>query len=87
MVSVFKKEEVIQEKTVVEIVKESLDVDASGTVRFRSRTGRGSGKAVEIPGEQFEEFVKLMLRAKASREELIASQQVEAVATAEPSKS
>lgn len=74
MASVFKKEEVEQKKTVVEIIRDSLDVDASGTVRFRSRTGRGSGKAIEIPGEQFDEFVNLMVQAKENREALAESQ-------------
>ena len=86
MASVFKKEEVIPQKSVVEIVRDSLDVDAQGTVRFRSRTGRGSGKAIEIPGEQFEEFVQLMVQAKESRETLAEQQRaieaVEAVASA-----
>ncbi len=70
MASVFKKDEVVQEKTVIEIVRDSLDVDAEGTVRFRSRVGRGSGKAVEIPGNQFDEFVTLMVQAQESRETL-----------------
>ena len=70
MASVFKKDEVVQEKTVIEIVRDSLDVDAEGMVRFRSRTGRGSGKAIEIPGSQFDEFVTLMVQAQESRETL-----------------
>lgn len=74
MASVFKKEEVVQQKTVVEIVKDSLDVDSAGTVRFRSRTGRGSGKAVEIPGEQFDEFVHLMMQVEKERAKLIEQQ-------------
>jgi hypothetical protein len=76
MASVFKKEEVVQKRSIVEIIRDSLDVDASGTVRFRSRTGRGSGKAIEIPGEQFDEFVKLMLQAKEDRASLAESQKV-----------
>jgi hypothetical protein len=76
MASVFKKDEVIQKKTVIEIVKDSLDVDAEGTVRFRSRVGRGSGKAVEIPGSQFDEFVTLMTQARESRETLAEQERV-----------
>jgi len=76
MANVFKKEEVVQKKSIVEIIRDSLDVDVNGTVRFRSRTGRGSGKAVEIPGEQFDEFVKLMLQAKEDRESLAESQKL-----------
>lgn len=81
MASVFKKDEVVQEKSVIEIVRDSLDVDAEGTVRFRSRVGRGSGKAVEIPGSQFEEFVTLMIQARESRE-LLAEQERKLQATA-----
>jgi len=82
MASVFKKEEIIQEKKVIEIVRDSLDVDSEGTVRFRSRTGRGSGKAVEIPGAEFDEFVTLMVQANDSRETLAEHQRIiESVAT------
>ena len=76
MASVFKKDEVVQEKRVIEIVRDSLDVDAEGTVRFRSRVGRGSGKAVEIPGSQFDEFVTLMVQAQESREALAEQERV-----------
>lgn len=79
MANVFKKEEVVQKKSVVEIIRDSLDVDASGMVRFRSRTGRGSGKAIEIPGEQFDEFVELMIKAKENRETLAESQKTPVV--------
>jgi len=72
MASVFKKkDEVVQKKSVIEIVRDSLDVDANGVVRFRSRVGRGSGKAVEIPGSEFNEFVTLMVRARESHEALV----------------
>lgn len=74
MANVFKKDEVAQEKSVIEIVRDSLDVDGEGTVRFRSRVGRGSGKAVEIPGSQFDEFVTLMVQAQESREALAQQQ-------------
>ena len=82
MASVFKKDEVVQEKSVIEIVRDSLDVDAEGTVRFRSRVGRGSGKAVEIPGSQFDEFVTLMVQAQESREALAEQERALAAATA-----
>ena len=83
MAMVFKKDEVVQEKSVIEIVRDSLDVDAEGLVRFRSRIGRGSGKAVEIPGNQFDEFVTLMVQAQESREALAGQQRaVEAAVTA-----
>lgn len=70
MASVFKKEEPVLQRPVIEIVRDSLDVDSSGSVCFRSRTGRGSGKAIEIPGEEFDEFVNLMIQTRESRETL-----------------
>lgn len=73
MVSVFNN----KPKTVLDIIRDSLDVDAEGMVRFRSRVGRGSGKAVEIPGEQFDEFVDLMLQVKRNRETLVENQRSE----------
>lgn len=80
MASVFSKEEE-QERSVIEIVRDSLDVDAEGVVRFRSRVGRGSGKAVEIPGVEFEEFVTLMNQTRESREALAQQQREADVAT------
>ncbi len=71
MASLFKKEVVaVQKKSEVDVVRDSLDVDAAGVVRFRSRTGRGSGKAIEIPGDQFDEFVTLMVKVRDNREQL-----------------
>jgi hypothetical protein len=75
MANVFKKEEIIEEKSVVEIIRDSLDVDATGAVRFKSRIGRGSGKAIEIPGDQFDEFVNLILKAKEARVQLAEQEQ------------
>ena len=80
MAQVFKKDEVVQVKPVIEIVRDSLDVDAEGVVRFRSREGRGSGKAIEIPGSQFDEFVTLMVQAQESREALAEQQKAIEVA-------
>ena len=75
MASLFKKEAVVQEKSVIEIVRESIDVDAAGTVRFRSRTGRGSGKGVEIPNGQFDEFVDLMIKYRDNLDSLVEQEQ------------
>lgn len=73
MASVFSKEEA-QERSVIEIVRDTLDVAGSGAVSFRTRTGRGSGKAVEIPGDQFDEFVTLLIQTRESREALATQQ-------------
>ncbi len=81
MAQVFKKEEVVQEKPVIEIVRDSLDVDAEGVVRFRSRVDIGSGKVIEIPDSEFDEFVTLMVQAQESREALAEQQRtIEATA-------
>ena len=72
MASVFEADE--NEKSIIEIIKDSLDVDGTGTVRFKSRTGRGCGKAMEIPGEQFDEFVDLMMKTKEIRKSLVEKQ-------------
>lgn len=80
MANVFSKAEE-QERPVIQIVRDSLDVSADGNVTFRSREGRGSGKAVTIPGGQFDEFVSLMVQTQESREAL-AEQEREASAAA-----
>ena len=74
MASVFNNNNNNNDKSILDIIKESIDVDATGTVRFRSRTGRGSGKAVEIPGDQFDAFVNLMIKTKEVRESLVEQQ-------------
>jgi len=48
---------------VLDVVRSSLKCEG-GVVSFRSRTGRGSGKAFEIPTEQFEEFVQLLTEVR-----------------------
>ena len=80
MASVFSNE--TSKQSVLDIVRTSLDVKSNGSVSFRSRTGRGSGKAVEIPADQFDEFVNLMVATRDSREALAQKQQeVEASST------
>jgi len=71
MASVFKADEARSDRTIIDIIKESIDVDENGMVRFRSRLGRGSGKAIEIPGDQFDTFVELMIKTKEARANLI----------------
>ena len=86
MASVFTNEASTQ--SVLDIVRNSLDVDSSGNVTFRSRTGRGSGKAVQIPASQFDEFVNLMVATKDSREALAQKQrEVETSSTESDSSS
>jgi hypothetical protein len=71
MASVFKQSTVVTtQRTPLEIVRDTLDVDAEGTVRFHCRVGRGSGKAFEIPSDQFNEFVNLMIEARNNHERL-----------------
>ena len=63
------------DKSVIDIVRESLAVNEEGTVFFKCREGRGSGKATEIPGDQFDEFVSLMVKLQAVRKDLEDQQQ------------
>lgn len=76
MANVFPKETAPEQST-LDIVRESLGVSGDGDVTFRCRKGRGSGKAVEIPGSQFDEFVNLLVQTRDARETL-AQQQREA---------
>lgn len=73
MANVFPKE-AAPVATTLEIVRETLGVNGEGGVSFRCRKGRGSGKAVEIPGDQFNEFVTLMIQTRDSREALAQQQ-------------
>lgn len=85
MASLYKQDKE-QKKSVIQIIRESVDVDALGSVRFKSRQGRGSGKAVEIPHDQFDEFVDLMIHYRENREALASQEraaQEEAVASAD----
>jgi len=53
-----------------QIIKETLEVGADGSVTFRARRGKGSGKPVEISGDQFDTFVSLMNDIASRRESL-----------------
>ena len=68
MASVFNSEKTAT--SVLDVVRQSLDVDSEGNVSFKSRTGRGSGAPVVILSSQFDEFVELMVATKDSREAL-----------------
>lgn len=58
------------ERSTIDIVRDTLSVSSDGDVSFRCRTGRGSGKAVEIPGSQFDEFVTLLVQTRDCRLDL-----------------
>lgn len=60
--------------SVLDFIRQSLDVDSDGNVSFKSRTGRGSGAPVMIPGSQFDEFVDLMVSTRDTREALAQKQ-------------
>ena len=55
----------------IDIVKNSISVDASGTVSFRTRLGRGSGAAFKIGADQFEEFVSLLQKVRDNKETFV----------------
>jgi len=59
------------EKTLNEIVDDTLLVHSDGSVSFRTRYGKGSGKPIEISGDQFDKFVSQMSEI-ASRREMLA---------------
>ena len=74
MVKVFNTE---QDVPTTKIIEETLDVRADGSVAFRARRGKGSGKPVEIAGDQFDTFVGLMNEVASRREELAKAAQTE----------
>lgn len=51
-------------RSTIDIIKESLNVKDGDVITFKCREGRGSGKAVQIPTDQFDEFVNLMKQAQ-----------------------
>lgn len=73
MANVFSKDPE-PEQAVIDIVRDTLDVDGEGDVTFRVRRGRGSGAAVVVPGSQFDEFVSLLTATQKSREALAQQQ-------------
>lgn len=56
-------------KTVSQIVEDTLDVSADGSVTFRAGFGKGSGRPVVIPGDEFDSFVALISTAAVTRTE------------------
>lgn len=57
-----------RDRTVSQIVKSTLDVAADGSVTFRAGLGKGSGRPIEIPAEEFDSFVTLINETAANRE-------------------
>jgi hypothetical protein len=53
-----------------QIVEDTLEVSANGSVTFRTRRGKGSGKPIEISGDQFDTFVSMMNDIASRRESL-----------------
>ena len=85
MANVFNSEQ--SATSVLDVIRQSLDVDSEGNVSFKSRTGRGSGAPVQIPGSQFDEFVELMVATKDSREALSQKQKEVETSASAPSTS
>jgi hypothetical protein len=63
-----------QDASVIDIVRDTLNVDGSGNVVFRTRRGKGSGASSVIPGSQFDEFVDLLTATRDNREALAQQQ-------------
>ena len=80
MASLLTKNAVL-ELPMLDIVRETIDINGEGDVSFRTRRGKGSGKATEIAGTDFDEFVDLLITYRDARETL-AQQQLEADAAA-----
>jgi len=53
---------------VSKIVERTLQVGPDGSVVFRAALGKGSGRPVTIPGDQFDQFVSLMNETALKRE-------------------
>lgn len=58
------------ELTATQIVDDTLLVHADGSVTFRTRRGKGSGRPVEIAGGEFDTFVSMMNDIASRRESL-----------------
>jgi len=67
--------------TTTQIIKETLEVGSDGSVSFRARYGKGSGKPVEISGDQFDTFINLMNDIASRRETLAETARAEEVET------
>lgn len=62
--------------TTTQTIKETLEVAANGSVSFRTRRGKGSGRPVEITGDQFDTFVEIMNDIASRRESLAKTAEV-----------
>ena len=51
------------------VVRESTNVSADGSVSFKVDLGKGSGRPVVIPAEEFSEFVRVINELDSVREE------------------
>lgn len=69
--------------TTTQVIKETLEVAANGSVSFRTRRGKGSGRPVEIAGNQFDTFVNMMNDIASRREFLTESAMAEDIKSAE----
>ena len=67
-VKAFNREE--RDLTTTQIIEDTLEFNADGSVSFRARRGKGSGKPVEIAGDQFDKFVSIMNDIASRRETL-----------------
>lgn len=83
MVKVFEN----RRQTVTQIVEDSLDVAADGSVTFRAGLGKGSGRPIQIPAEEFDGFVALINETAATREAKARQAATEVVSTTESTDS
>lgn len=72
MARVFKSD---KDKKAIEIIRDTLDVSASGVVTFKCKTGRGCGSGIEIPADEFDTFVEYMLETQKKIPTLVKQQE------------
>ena len=67
MVKVFDRS---NSQSTTEIVEDTLTVDANGNVTQRASRKKGSGRPVNIPGDEFDTFVSLLTETASRRQSL-----------------
>jgi hypothetical protein len=61
----------MSEKTAVDFIQETIDVNEKGDVSFRSdQGGRGRGRKTVIPADQFDRFADIIKRIAKNRNDL-----------------
>jgi hypothetical protein len=75
MASVFKQNVSVTKRTPIEVIRDTMEINPDGTLKFRCREGRGSGKGIEVPSDQIEEFFALVETVKDNYNDIVAREQ------------